>query len=57
MGEDQPMGDAMVWLALIGGLIGGTFLGMFIMCLVAICKRADHPEDYPDPRKVNDELR
>ena len=57
MGEDQPMGDAMTWVAFAGGLVAGAFFGVLAMCLFAMCSRADHPEDYPDPRKVNDELR
>jgi hypothetical protein len=46
----QPMGDEMIWVAFFGGLIAGGVLGVLAMCLAAICKRADHPEDYPSPK-------
>jgi hypothetical protein len=40
----------MIWVAFTVGIITGAFFGVLVMCILAICKRADHPEDYPAPK-------
>lgn len=43
----------MIWVAFTGGIVIGAFFGVFLVALLAICKRADHPEGYKAPVKEN----